>query len=443
MEISLKELLQLSRRRIKLILLITILGFVLSAAISQLLIKPSYTSYTLMYVDTSVEGTNSDINNLNYAQKIVTTYINCLNTNKFFQQVADESGLDYTAGQLKNMSEISAINNTELFKISVTSDSPQAAYALTKKMEEIAPSILKDINNVASLRIVDSAFLPSAPTSPNSIKNIMMGTLFGLFAGFALALIFEILGTRVTNCADASKKCNLPYLGDVPYVSFKRGIRLLGTGKSETRHLIQTEIPEFEESYRSIRRNIMSNVSKQGCKKLIVCSENHKDGRSTCAANIGIQLAKTGYRILLVDCNLAGGNLHELFKIPQSLGIADYLTKEYEEKDIISKTEIDNLKIVSSGNRKEGVQIAFSGARMESFIKSMEAYFDYIIFDTPPVSEVSDALELVRISDGMILLARQNDTKYESIAKLSADCKRLKTDAVGIIINRVQVKHRK
>ena len=91
--------------------------------------------------------TEENLNELDYAQKIVNTYINFLQTQSFYQKVLDQSGLSYTKEELAKMTEIKTVNSTEIFEISVTSKSQEDSYKLVQVMQVVAPELIGQIKD--------------------------------------------------------------------------------------------------------------------------------------------------------------------------------------------------------------------------------------------------------------------------------------------------------
>lgn len=111
--------------------------------VSRYILPPNYTASVLLYVSTGETTSTSDINELNYAQKVVNTYISFLQTKVFYTRVLEDTKLNYSQKQLKKMTDIKAVNNTEIFEITVSSYSAQTSYQRVEAMQRIAPVMIK------------------------------------------------------------------------------------------------------------------------------------------------------------------------------------------------------------------------------------------------------------------------------------------------------------
>ena len=172
MEFTVKEIITLTIKRIVWIVIGLFVGMFISFIYSKFILSPSYTASVQLYVLADDIESTVNLNELNYAQKVVTTYINFLNTNVFYERIQEDTKLDYSLGQLKNMTSVKNINNTEIFQISVTCHSADDSYILAESMERIAPQLIKSIKPSAKISLVDPVKAPKGPSGPNVLKGL-------------------------------------------------------------------------------------------------------------------------------------------------------------------------------------------------------------------------------------------------------------------------------
>lgn len=220
MEISILDILRILLKRLWLIFLCTLVGFSGAFVISMFLIAPRYTSTCQMYVNTNTEDINKDANGnyteLQYAQKLVNSYLVILSNDVFLNNVASASGLNYTAGEIRKMLSLESINNTEFFEVSIESKSSEDSFKLVKTISDLAPDEITRIKETDSVKIVAPATIPVAPSSPNVIKNSIIGAMLGFVIMVAIAILIEFLDTRIKSEEDLANHYSLPILGSVP-----------------------------------------------------------------------------------------------------------------------------------------------------------------------------------------------------------------------------------
>lgn len=220
MDITLKDFMKLLSKNLILIVAFSLVGMAASFSVFKFLVKPTYISTVKLYVYTKGDATSVDnynnLNDLNYAQKIVNTYIEMLRTDSFFKAVKDKSALDYSVDDLKNMIRFSVLNNTEVFQVSVSSHRPEDSKQIADTVTALAPQTISGIKESALLKVVDSATFPTKPSFPRIMLDSAVGFLLGLVFAVIFALVKEMLDVRIKQEDDFTSKYNIPLLGTVP-----------------------------------------------------------------------------------------------------------------------------------------------------------------------------------------------------------------------------------
>ncbi len=193
---------------------------------------------------------------------------------------------------------------------------------------------------------------------------------------------------------------------------------------------------QIRESYKAARTNIVYSIIKRGCKKIAFTSSDKSEGKTITSTNIAIALAQQkNTRVLLIDCDLRRPQVHNVLSINAAPGITNYLNGECLKSEIIRSTSIENLQAVTYGAIPPNPSELLASSEMKEFIKSVEPDYDYIIFDTPPVGVVIDAIPIINKSDGVVLIAKHNQTTYPALRKSVDILKRNGGKILGIIVN--------
>ena len=219
-EISLKDLFEIFKQSLWIMIITTIVFGVAAFGYSKLFIPRMYTASVKLYVETSVKGDNSysDLSAHNLATSLVGTYIAMLETNNFTEKLSDNLDGKYTANQLKSMIDfVSDENNeTEVLLASVSAKSPTEAKLVADSVADVAPGIISSLKDNTELRIVDNATIPTYPSSPNVTRN----TIIAAVAGFLLALVYvfvrEAVDNKVKYNPDMTEINNIPILSVIP-----------------------------------------------------------------------------------------------------------------------------------------------------------------------------------------------------------------------------------
>lgn len=190
------------------------------------------------------------------------------------------------------------------------------------------------------------------------------------------------------------------------------------------------------ESYKVARTNLAFSVLKQGCKKIIITSSLAGEGKSTTAVNVAISLAQqVDVKVLLIDCDLRKPQVNRFFSLKNAPGLTDYLGKISELKDILHRVEGDNLTVICSGTIVPNPSELLASEAMSELLKAMEERYDYIIIDTPPINVVIDALPLVKITDGVVIVVKEGSSTHPELTRTIEKLERVDAKILGIVLN--------
>ncbi len=454
MEYSLSDILAIVIKHFLVIVVCTFIGFVSFFVVNRYITDPSYTAHVKMYVDPNEATGAGDLNELNYAQKVISTYINFLRTNQFFEKVIKGSGLNYTANELKDMTTIQSVDNTEIFEISVTSNDPEHSYLLVKTMQEIAPDFIRNIKDTSKINIVDPVILPESPSDPNILLNTLVGGILGFILSIVVSFAWEALNIKIKGRDELLKRYSIPVLGSIPYYkNTEKGLFDFIPFMRKRAHQIQQKVGAEEdkrfdvnEAFQELKINMRFTLFNTGCKKLIITSPLPEEGKSTTSANLAIKLAQAGEKVLLLDCDLRKGMIGSYFNLRSRPGMSDVLSGILSEGDVIQNTNFEKLKVITMGSIPPNPAELISSPQMEGFLQRMEKDYDYIIIDSPPVNVVSDILGIAKLVDGIAIVVREGVTSHPNLAEALEKFRLTDAIVLGFIVNGVsqnQVKRSK
>lgn len=228
-EIDLLKLLGALWKRIWIIALAAVVGGVVLLAYTKILVTPLYKSSAMMYVnnsDFSVGSTKVSLSDLNAAQSLVDTYAVILKSRGTLEEVIDKAQLPYTYEELSKMVETGAVDNTEIFSITVTSDDPQEATKIANTIVEVLPDRITEIMDGSDVRTVDFAVVPSKKASPSTTKNTLLGLIAGFVLACAVIIVRELMDTKL-HSEDylLTQYPDIPLLAVIPDMNKKTGKR--------------------------------------------------------------------------------------------------------------------------------------------------------------------------------------------------------------------------
>ena len=457
-EIDLKRLVGAVVNKAWLICLVAVISAILVFAGTVFFVTPQYESSTMFYVnnssfsmgDISISGiTSSDIT---ASKNLVKSYIVILNTRETMNDVIDYAGVDLTYGQLKKMISAESVDNTEIFRIVVTSPDPVEAQKIAAAIAYILPNRIDSIIEGTSSKIVDSAIIPSSPCAPNYTKSALIGFAIGLALMIVLVVVLELMDVSIHTEEDVNDICHYPVLAMVPDMTaqgkggyyYGYGKKTSDKAKSKESEPPKTVGPEISfaasEAYKLLRTKLQfSFVDENDSRVIGVSSALTGEGKSLTAVNLAYAFAQLGKKVLLIDCDMRRPSLADKLPIRKTSGLSEFLTGQAMEQRLIQVCMIDgtnqSFHVISSGRTPPNPMELISSARMKKMLKTLRQSYDYIILDLPPVGEVGDALAIAKYTDGILTVVRQNHCDRMSLASAVRQFEFLDTKMLGIVFN--------
>ena len=223
--IDLGQIVRVLWRHVVLILLVGIIFASLLFSYARFFVTPRYEANALFYVNNSTFSLSSAVRistgELNAASDLVDTYVAILQSRANMEQVINESGVNYTYEQLREMISAKAVNSTGLFQITVNSANPEEARALANVIAAILPEKISDIVANSSVEVVDYAVTPHARVSPSYIKYAAVGLLFGMVLASALVLLADFLDDVIHSEDYLLQNFDVPVLATIPDLTAK------------------------------------------------------------------------------------------------------------------------------------------------------------------------------------------------------------------------------
>jgi protein-tyrosine kinase len=190
------------------------------------------------------------------------------------------------------------------------------------------------------------------------------------------------------------------------------------------------------EQFRSLRSRLYQLRDGQRLTSIVITSALPREGKSFVAVNLAQVLALHGERrVLLVDADLRNPRLHAVLGSSRSPGLSDRLLEETNNHEVLQRGSADNLFFVPAGRDVPGPTELLSNGRLHALLTQFEAYFDWIIIDSPCASEFSDACSLADCSDGVLMVVRANSTPCDIVRKsLDRFTERV---LLGVVLNEI------
>lgn len=300
-------------------------------------------------------------------------------------------------------------------------------YLLNKRSE----AGIAEASNVAKAQILDFANAYRVVyVGPDSSSIYTLGIFAGLAVPIGLILFFYLVNTKIVDPSDLERLTAIPILGSIMY---KKGL--------ENNILVSDSLKSVTaEAFRNLRTKLNFMVVNKQCTKVLVTSSISGEGKTFTSINLAAIYAAGGKKTVLLGADLRKPKIFQDFGLKNEVGLSTYLIDKGNLEAITQHTKVENLDLISSGPIPPNPAELIESEAMKALFLELEAKYEVIVIDSPPLGLVTDALLLKEYADAGLYIVRHNYTKksyLENINHLYED-KTIKN--IGIVVNAVQQK---
>lgn len=416
---------------------LAVIGAVIMGLMAYKNYEPMYTASTTFTINIHDEqgGTTSTYYDNSAAEQLAKTFPYILTSGVLQRRVAGELGVSSISGRIS----AAAVENTNLFTLSVQDRDPENAYQILQAVVNNYPSLSESIVGKVNMKVLDESGVPTAPSNSRDLsENIKKGIIIGGTLGLLWVLAVTLLRKTIRREEDCIKHVNQRCLGGVPYIRIKE------RSKRVAKHLniLDEKIDlEFKESIRIIRNKVERSAKEHGLKTILVTSAMPGEGKSTIAVNLAMSLAQEGKRVVLIDTDLRNPTDGEILSFEPELGLIDFLKGDITPNDCMysaNRMGIDKTipfffipggKAIGDGDNYLG------NRRMRIMIESLVDHVDYIILDSAPVGLLTDAGLLAQYADGVVFIIKKDYAKTDDILRGMEHLAEGKIHMIGCVLN--------
>ncbi len=296
-------------------------------------------------------------------------------------------------------------------------------------LEKRAATAIAKASIVSNNRVIDPAIVPQKPYKPKKPLIVAVGVILGFILGIIAVFMKELLSTKIKSKEDVEKLTDVPIVGTIPH--FKKKDTVLKT--------LNAPKSAVAEAFRAVRTNLKF-ISPEKLQVIVVTSTISGEGKTTVSTNLGGVFSLIGKKTLLVNLDMRKPTLHKICKVDNSVGISNVLANEKTIDEVIKKTNYPNFDIITSGPIPPNPGELIQSKKMDEVIEELRGKYDIIIFDTPPVGLVVDAMHLLEKSDANIYLFRAGYSKKDFVKTLN-DLKEKGFKHLSVVINDISKKY--
>ncbi len=309
-------------------------------------------------------------------------------------------------------------------------------------------NLMRDLQ-VNNMSVLEYALLPAVPIKPRVPLSLAIGGIAGVILGLLGATLAVLADRTVRSRADVEEGLRTPVLGFLPLVSgrgmrnqykYRYGDVQPQEGPVDNLDLVVHSHPTsmIAELARGIRTNLLFMSPDTPFQMLMVTSASPREGKTFTAVSLAISLAQSGKRVLLVDADLRRPRIHKVFRLRPPVGLTSILIGEATHDEAVITTEVPNLSLLPCGPIPPNPAELLHSQKASEFMVFLRTQYDRIVFDSPPITAVTDALALGPQLDGVVLVVRVRQTRRDQAAGVLRQLRALGSKVVGVVVNGIQ-----
>lgn len=414
-----------------------VVALLIAAAVAAvtLLQTPEYQATNRVFVQAQAGSDVTDLNGgVDFASQQISSYADLATTPFVLDEVIADVGLDTSAAALAKDITVTVPEGTLIIEITATATDPGTAAAIA---DSTAGNLRDRVSSFASdgsaasieLRVVSPAVVPATPSSPDVLRNAVLGGMLAVVAGVGAALVRSLLNTRVTGVDDLRGAKGRTVLGIIPASR---------SGEDAARVLIDRPHGAAAEAYRELRTNLQFVKLAEGRPSVLVTSSLAGEGKSTCSVNLAQVMAGSGARVLLVDADLRSPSVHTALGLEGGAGLTTVLIGRADLPDVTQPGGTPGLDVITSGAVPPNPSELLGSAAMEDVLREAARRYDVIVVDAPPLLPVTDAAVLSQVVGGVLVVAQNERVRRSDLERAMAKLETVEAKVVGMVLNRVR-----
>lgn len=436
-EIDLKEFFDYLLKELGVILLFAVITLSIGTFYNLYMKTPMYKSTTSIILVS--ENNNSTITqtDININQNLVDTYAEIIKSKAVLNKTISYLDLDYDFQELAKNVSVSAVGDTEIINIEVLDQDAKLSQKIASQIAIIFMEKVKDIYNMKNVNILDHAEVPVKADNIHFIRETIIYLVLGIILGIIYAFLRFYFDRSIKNISEVEAKVELPIMGSV------RDCTKIVKKENKEDKLLISVMPKsnFAEDVKTIRTNLDFSKVDQKMKTILITSSIPGEGKSFISANLAASFAQNNKTVILVDCDLRKGVVHKRLKL-KNIGLSNLIAKGDLSKldEYIQRSDVKNLDVITRGVVPPNPSELLNSKAFKSIIKLLEGYYDYVILDCPPVTNLPDSLIMSTLVDKALIVSSIGYTPLSLLQNTKKSLENVHAPIAGVVVNKVPIK---
>lgn len=334
---------------------------------------------------------------------------------------------DYARASLEGRKTVLAEQAAAVLRRLPTSDTPTTGDSQFVTIAERRAALEGIRENGDPSLLLSQEASPGKRTGPSAPLVIVLALFGGAALGIGAAILREMLDRSLRDEAEALTIYPLPILARVPLLSRRQ--------ERDGRARVWYTPPSVREAYRTLMAQIPETPGPGGT-ALMVTSASHGDGKTTSAVNLAAALAGAGKSVALLDFDLRKPNVASQLGLKGTDGVADLLDSKRELADLLTPVpQLPSMQVFSPARGSEDVSdIDALAGNLPGLVEEARLIADWVIVDTAPLGEVSDALRVTRSMDNIVIVVRPARTNRVNFEMMRDLLERVAQTPLGMVV---------
>ena len=405
-----------------------VIGLVVGGAAAAGLLQtmtPQYESNTQLFVSTSGATDLSTVaQGGQFSQERAASYAQLLVGRDLAALVIDDVNLQTTPDQLTEQISAQVLPETVILDVTVTDESPETALAIARSIGTQFSALVQRLETPqgatvppVQVSVVAAPLLPTEPSSPDTVRVLAAGLFAGLLLGGAAAIARDRLDTSIREESEVSEVVGSPVLGTIPNL-LARDARIA-----------EVTSGPVAEAYRLVRTNLKFVSVDSRPRVIMVTSADQSEGKTTTTIQLGMALAQTGRKVLLVEADLRRPRLTRQLGLVAGAGLTSVLTETADVEDVLQPQGLTGLTVLAAGATPPNPGELLASDAMGTLLGKLAQSYDVVLVDAAPLLPVADSAGLAALVDGVILTVRWSSTPAARLRQ----CREL-LDRAGVVV---------
>lgn len=288
-----------------------------------------------------------------------------------------------------------------------------ARNALTRQS---ATLVANGVAQGASATLTAQPSASSDPVRPRPVLNVIAGALLGLLVGVGLVWMRQRLSPSLHSAEDAGEMLQVPVFASIPL-----------------RRKAMPGDPVLSEAYEVLRANLVFRARDDGLKVITFASYNPAVGKTSAVEGFAYAAVRGGANVLIVDGDLRVGALSQRLGATDGPGLNGVIGGQCSPDEAIVSLA-PGLSLLPSRTPVSNPPSVLYSDDMRNLVQHLRSRYDMIVFDSPPLEHLADALILASLSDGVVLIARTGITKPEQLKSAALSLEQTDTPVIGLVV---------